>query len=78
MNSWANMIAEFNDTIIACTLTDEEMAKEFYDGYGGTEGAPFTAWSKEWVYYPVCYDGAEWIGRAPRNICDYSCTHDGD
>ncbi|KKL86033.1 hypothetical protein LCGC14_1948740 [marine sediment metagenome] len=75
--SWKDMLAKYSDTIISCTLTDEEMAKEFDDGYGGSEGASFTAWSKEWVYFPVVYDGAEWIGRAPRDICDHSCGHVG-
>lgn len=49
----------------------------FDDDYGGTEGQPFTAWSANWVYFPICYDGREWIGKAPRHPCDYSCKHQG-
>lgn len=78
--SWKGMIDEMlddNEKIIACTLTDEEMNIDFDDGYGGTEGMVFTAWSEKYVYFPVCYDGAEWVGRAPRNICDEPTNHCG-
>ena len=51
------------------TLTEEEMSTEFYNGYGGTEGIPFTAWGENFVYFPVCYDGEEYVGSAPRNPC---------
>ena len=78
MESWAEMLTEFQDKIIACTLTDEEMARKFDTGYGDPEGLPFTAWSEDWVYFPGVYDGSEWIARAPRKICDHSCRHVGD
>jgi len=60
-----------------CTLSDSEMKENFSSGYGGTEGVAFTAWGKNWVYFPICYDGAEWIGHAPRNPCDTSMEHQG-
>ena len=44
-----------------------ELDEEFDDGYGSSEGRPFTMWTHEWVYFPVVYDGAEWVGRAPRS-----------
>lgn len=47
----------------------------FYDGCGDIE--PFTAWSANWVYFPVQYDGRKWIGKAPRHPRDYSCEHQG-
>ncbi len=46
---------------------DIDLDREFDDGYGGTEGEPFYAWSRDWVVFPVCYDGSEWLGRVPRN-----------
>lgn len=49
------------------TMTKEEMDKEFDNGYGGTEGIPFTVWTARSVYFPACYDGAEWICRVSRN-----------
>jgi hypothetical protein len=65
------------EKIIECTLSEDELHKEFDDGYGGTEGSPFTAWSENWVYFPLCYDGAEWVGCAPRNPCGKAMEHQG-
>lgn len=63
--------------VIANTLSQEEMLEEFDDGYGGTEGRSFTLWTAKRVYFPICYDGAEWVGSAPRNPCDEKCEHQG-
>jgi len=59
------------------TLTDEELIAEFDDDLGIIEGVPFTAWGEKFVYFPVCYDGAEWVGSAPRNPCKIKCKHQG-
>lgn len=77
MSTWREMLDGFEDNIVACTLTDDELRVEFDSGYGGHEGVSFTAWSEKWVYFPVVYDGSEWIGRAPRNVCDIACQHEG-
>lgn len=61
------MQPQTTDDLIACTLTKEQMDKEFYAGFGGTEGRPFTAWTSTTVYFPICHDGSEWVGSAPRN-----------
>ena len=66
-----------DDKIIACTLTEEELDSPFDPGYGGSEGKPFTAWSKDYVYFPVVYDGAEWVGRVRRDPCDEASQHHG-
>ena len=63
--------------IIACTLTDEQLDKPFDCGYGGTCGQDFTAWSEQRVYFPGCYDGAEWCSSAPRHPCDEAMSHVG-
>ena len=60
-----------------CTLDEDAMNTEFYDGFGHIQGQPFTAWGKDWVYFPICYDGSEWVGSAPRNPCDISLEHQG-
>ncbi len=39
----------------------------FDSGYGGTKGKPVLAWTEERVYFPVVYDGAEWLESAPRH-----------
>lgn len=51
----------------ACTITDVELDRRFDSGFGGTEGSPFTLWTKRRVYFPVVYDGAEWVASVPRN-----------
>ena len=40
---------------------------EFDAGWGSTDGPPVLAWTERHVYFPVCYDGSEWISSAPRN-----------
>ena len=59
------------------TMTEEELGVEFESGLGETEGIPFTAWGKKYVYFPVCYNDDEWVGWAPRNPCDIKTDHQG-
>ena len=68
MATWRKGIEETaaGEEIITCTLTQAELDVEFDAGYGGEEGAPFTAWTPTRVLFPVCYDGSEWVGSAPR------------
>lgn len=49
----------------------------FYQGYGGTEGWWFTIWTADRVYFPVCYDGLEWIDSVPRYPCAEATEHVG-
>ena len=63
--------------IVGSTLTDKQADSMFYSGYGGSEGAPFTVWTKDRVYFPVVYDGAEWVGSVPRNPCEEATSHQG-
>jgi len=58
-------------------LKDPAFTKWFYEGFGNADGEPFTAWSKEWVYFPVQYDGRESVGRVPRNPCAIMTEHFG-
>ena len=81
--SWREMFVEefeetgdnFENTVI--TLSQEELDVKFDSGYGATEGQEFTAWSKDWVYFPICYDGSEWIGRVSRNPNGKATPHQG-
>ncbi len=52
---------------LSITLSPDELDAEFDDGYGSVNGKPFTAWSKRFVYFPACYDGAEWVSWVSRN-----------
>ncbi len=54
-----------------------DLDEEFDDGYGAPTGLPFTAWGPNFVYFPICYDGAEWCGSAPRFPCDVATPHMG-
>lgn len=87
MATWRELINEelekhkesFSD-ITSITLSEEELNKDFDDGYGRAHGKPFTAWTHRRVYFPVSYDGAEWVGSVSR-IKDgiatehIGCTH---
>lgn len=44
---------------------------------GGVTGCPFTLWTKNFVYFPARYDGAEWVASVPRNPCDVATRHVG-
>ena len=83
MSNWYDMLKEKMEqdgedfTARHCTLDEAALKKYFDDGYGRTVGEPFTAWGENWVYFPICYDGAEWVGHAPRNPCDTAMDHQG-
>lgn len=67
------------DDIESFSLSDEEMGVPV--GWGGVSeglgkflglglgrGREFLAWSKDYVYFEICYDGHyKWIRRVPRN-----------
>lgn len=63
--------------VVGCTLNAAGLDAEFEDFSGGTEGAPFTLWTSGRVYFPGCYDGAEWADSVPRNPCDEVTEHVG-
>ena len=58
-------------------VTDSDLDREFYDGYGAVDGEPFTLWTEKYVYFPVCYDGAEWVGSVRRDPCAKRTAHVG-
>lgn len=84
MTNWKELIQEeleqqkemFSD-VIKNTLSDEDLEIKFHDGYGGSEGKPFTMWTTNRVYFPIVYDGSEWVGSAPRNPCEEAVCHLG-
>jgi len=83
MDTWKDMLREaFADRKedfekMITTLTPEELETDFDSGYGWSEGKAFTAWGEKYVYFPIIYDGAEWVGSAPRNPCDEATDHQG-
>lgn len=54
-----------------------ELDREFYEGYGGTNGEPFLMHTEHWVYFPCCYDGAEWCDSVPRHPTGKPVGHIG-
>ena len=74
MTTWEELLAiamedrsESMADLESSTLTDAEMAEEFDSGRGGTKGKPFTAWTAKTVYFPICYDGSQWVGSVSRH-----------
>ncbi len=65
------------EELIASTLTEAQALVAFDNGFGGSNGSPFTAWTATRVLFPIVYDGSEWCGSAPRNPCDEACEHQG-
>lgn len=59
------------------TMTEEDMDKEFDPGFGGTEGCGFTVWTKNTIYLPATYDGAEWVVAVSRNPDGLPTPHIG-
>ena len=69
MATWREMIEHElqGEEIVAVAPTADVLDVEFDDGYGSPEGPNFLAWTDTRVIFPVCYDGAEWVGTAPRH-----------
>jgi hypothetical protein len=49
--------------VVAGTFQGREMEAEFEVG----RGPAFTVWTERSVYFPVCGDGVEWVGRVARH-----------
>lgn len=83
MSTWraelasAMVAAEDAGPVVAVAPTEEAFDVEFDAGYGGTEGRPVLAWTETRVYFPVCYDGSEWLSSAPRNPVAEGQYHEG-
>lgn len=84
MENWKTMLhlklEENGETwgdVEANTMTEEEMEKKFDSDFGAPEGCPFTVWTRNRVYFPICYDGAEWVGSVSRNPDGKPTDHQG-
>ena len=66
--------------IVCCQMGDQQIAgdpgkwvwwdKKFNCGFGGVEGVPFILYTSNYIYFPVCYDGSEWVESVPRHPDD--------
>jgi len=92
-NSWNKMLAaeleRRNDTFVSLCIEIEgtptfvplnhyQFSATFDTSYGRCKGCHFTAWGESHVYFPVTYDGAEWIGSVPRNPEPCATEHFGE
>ncbi len=84
ISSWKELLEnEMNERgetlsdLESITLTKAEMEKRFDTDFGSIRGKPFTAWSPKAVYFPVCYDGAEWVGSVSRYPDGKPTRHQG-
>ena len=65
------------DDIVANTMSKKDMNVKFDSGFGGTEGCPFTVWTEKRVYFPVEYDGSEYVASVSRNPDGIATGHIG-
>jgi hypothetical protein len=78
-----NMCAETNGHYVEKNQTFSGVTHDtwldflFNSGYGGANGAFFTVWTENRVYFPVGYDGAEWVTSVPRNPNGEATRHVG-
>jgi len=89
MTNWKDKLEKYNDKFEAINIEGKMylgnkvksalrvLSKEFDTGFGSPEGRPFFAWSRDWVYFCVTYDGAEGIGRVPRDPAKEMTKHVG-
>lgn len=63
--------------LVSITLSSREISKRFENSYRGPSGMPFAAWTKVHVYFPLCYDGLDSCGSAPRHPRAEPMQHQG-
>lgn len=61
----------------AVAPNEEALDVAFDSGFGGSEGPAFLVWTTTHVYFPVVYDGSEWVSSAPRNPTNEGQAHVG-
>jgi len=83
-DTWRNLLTdalrkrgETLTDLVSCTLTEDELTSEFDSGFGDVNGKPFTAWTAATVYFPLCFDGREWVGSVSRHPDGRPTTHQG-
>ena len=85
MTTWKEQIqiemelyGESLSDIVSSTMSADEMNKEFDNSMNAVlEGIPFTIWTTNRVYFPVCYDTGEWCNSVARNPDGKPTSHVG-
>lgn len=65
--TWRKELPDDIGPIVAVAPDEAVLDVEFDPGYGGSEGPEVLIWTETHVYFPVVYDGSEWLDSAPRN-----------
>lgn len=90
MTNWKEDLEMYNDNFEAININGKMylgnkvtaalrvLAKEFDSGFGGVDGQPFFAWSRDFVYFCHAYDGSECIIRVPRDPSKEIPKHVGE
>jgi len=73
---WSDIVYIYMKPCTSLSI-EEELDRTIDASYGTAEAAPFTAWTEKNVYFPVEYDGCEWVTCVPRNPCDQATSHVG-
>ena len=63
--------------LVTSTFKEFELTNEFDCGFGESKGTPFTLWTKTRVYFPVVYDGSEWVASVSRDPDGVATSHVG-
>lgn len=80
-NTWRAMIQDIldcdveNEQLLFVAPNKEVLDVVFNSGYGTAEGPEFLAWSENYVFFPLEYDGSEYVGYAPRNPVARTMRH---
>ena len=64
---YARRDASDTSPVVQVAPNESVLDVEFDDGYGISEGPDVLVWTEDRVYFPVVYDGSEWLESAPRN-----------
>lgn len=76
-NAFACTGESFPEDVEHTTLSDDRLDVQFESGYGGIEGLPFAIYTVNYVYFPACYDGSEWVAWIPRHPTGKPICHVG-
>jgi hypothetical protein len=63
--------------VVAVAPNEDVLDVHFNGGYGSAKGPDVLIWTERNVYFPAVYDGAEWLGSAPRNPQAEGQSHEG-
>jgi hypothetical protein len=63
--------------VVAVAPNESALDVNFDEDYGTSEGPAILIWTADRVYFPVTYDGMEWLDSAPRNPVSEGQAHVG-